>query len=313
MKVKPNLQPQHPGTDDWRDSPVRRSTNSVASQYIDRRWAKSRVTRWDHQMTRQTVLEALDPQPGDRVLEIGCGPGTWTREIAPLCQEVVAVDISEGMIAEAQKNTRDLPVRFVHSDFLHAQLQGTWEKIFSARAIEYMADRDLLALKVAQLLSPGGTVVLITKTRRSLWRGRMRLLYRSDHSSRAAKAHQTRRQGSGTRTVRQYLSSPADLAAAFAPYGISPTMVRPAVLRPPIFQNGFHEFPIIPEALASPFLKVSSLLHGASAHVHQKLVWLPLLLSESYCITLRHTDCRRRKSAGSCTYTSTGTITGPGE
>lgn len=256
--------------------------SSIAQVHLERRWLHSRATRWDYRVTRSALLEELRPGPKDRVLEIGCGPGTWTREIARLSKEVVAVDISASMIEEARKRTRNLPVTYIRSDFLSCQPDGKFDKIFAVRSTEYIADRDLLARKTSELLAPGGTVVIITKTRFSIWRGRVRLLSLQECLS----AH---RKGAGPELPRprQYHSSPGQLAQAFKPYGLYVTGVRPVVFRPPVFRDGFHEVPIIPDSIAGPFLDFFSLLHTVVSRTPRALAALPLLLSESYCITLR--------------------------
>lgn len=254
--------------------------SSIAPVHIERRWLRSHATRWDYRVTHSALLEELKPKPRDRVLEIGCGPGTWTREIAMLSKEVVAVDISASMIEEARKRTHGLPVTYIHSDFLSCEPRGKFDKIFAVRSTEYIADRDLLARKAAELLAPGGTVVIITKTRFSIWRGRLRLLNLRTGLS-------ADREGTGTLRPRQYHSSPQQLARAFKPYGLYLTRVRPVVFRPPVFREGFHEVPIIPDSVAKPCLDFFSLLHRVVSRTPRALVALPLLLSESYCITLK--------------------------
>jgi ubiquinone/menaquinone biosynthesis C-methylase UbiE len=54
---------------------------------------------------RMRVIELLDAQPGMRVLDLACGPGTLTRQLAPLVSpdgEVVGVDLAPGMIELAR-------------------------------------------------------------------------------------------------------------------------------------------------------------------------------------------------------------------
>jgi len=49
------------------------------------------------------VLRLLDPQPHERVLDLGAGDGVLTIELQKHCQSVVAVDASADMISAAQK------------------------------------------------------------------------------------------------------------------------------------------------------------------------------------------------------------------
>ncbi|MBY8998674.1 MAG: methyltransferase domain-containing protein, partial [Candidatus Thorarchaeota archaeon] len=68
---------------------------------------------------RQTVIHDKILQlvkPGMRVLDIGCGPGSFTQEASRKGAEVVGVDSSETMIKTAQKNSAQLeksPVYFM--------------------------------------------------------------------------------------------------------------------------------------------------------------------------------------------------------
>jgi 2-polyprenyl-3-methyl-5-hydroxy-6-metoxy-1,4-benzoquinol methylase len=48
------------------------------------------------------VVELLNPQPGDRILDLGCGDGALTIKLKQLGCEVVGVDASENLIQAAQ-------------------------------------------------------------------------------------------------------------------------------------------------------------------------------------------------------------------
>lgn len=272
---------------DWFSSLDRRFLDSRSSAYMQRRWLKSPATRWDYNITCRTILEELQPGPDDRVLEIGCGPGTWTREVAQYCREVVAVDISESMIQSAQIYTEGLPVRFIHSDFLKSEPEGKFDKVFSARAIEYMEDWDLMARKIARLLRPGGTAVLITKTRLSIWRGRTRLVYGRwpfGWLKKLGIAPEARPRD----VPKQYVRSPGQLLRYFAPHGLSAVNIRPVVVRLPVFKDGFHEIPIVPRWLEGHLLRLFSALYEVSLSTPRSLLFAPMLLSESYCATLKY-------------------------
>jgi SAM-dependent methyltransferase len=65
------------------------------------------------------VIAAVDPKPGERVIDIGCGCGATTIEIAARVSpggEVLGLDISEPMLARARERAAHLPARFVLAD-----------------------------------------------------------------------------------------------------------------------------------------------------------------------------------------------------
>ena len=64
-------------------------TNDVLSLGQDRRW-------------RRDVLDAVDPRPGDRVLDLAAGTGTSSQPFAAAGAVVVPCDFSLGMLAGGQ-------------------------------------------------------------------------------------------------------------------------------------------------------------------------------------------------------------------
>src|SRR4051812_30756449 len=55
------------------------------------------------QRRRSQVREELAPRRGERILDVGCGPGFYCRDFAELVGSVVGVDQSEAMIGLAQR------------------------------------------------------------------------------------------------------------------------------------------------------------------------------------------------------------------
>ncbi|WP_033295480.1 class I SAM-dependent methyltransferase [Amycolatopsis jejuensis] len=76
------------------------------------------VFDYDAELRRYDLClrEAADVQPGDHVLDIGCGTGQTTRAAAEVAVRALGVDISAAMITQAREVT-DLPnVRFEQAD-----------------------------------------------------------------------------------------------------------------------------------------------------------------------------------------------------
>src|SRR3712207_8663243 len=56
---------------------------------------------------RSEVLRWLGPKPGERILDLGCGDGALTLEVAAQGAEVVGVDTSEDLLAAARRRGLD--------------------------------------------------------------------------------------------------------------------------------------------------------------------------------------------------------------
>jgi len=102
------------------------------------------------------VLEWLNPQPGERILDVGCGDGQLTQKIAASGAQVVGVDASQAMVEGARSrglnaevcNAEDLPF---HSEF---------DAVFSNAALHWVRNQDAMLAGVRQALRPGGRFVV---------------------------------------------------------------------------------------------------------------------------------------------------------
>ena len=102
--------------------------------------------------------------PGSRVLEVGCGTGKLTRDLAGRGFRLDAVDPGEGMIAVARRAVGDAPVTFHVGRFEDVELPaGAFDAVFSATAFHWV-DPSVGWAKAARLLRPGGTLALLTHT-----------------------------------------------------------------------------------------------------------------------------------------------------
>ena len=76
------------------------------------------------------LVDVLDLVPGDRVLDVGCGPGRHSHELARRGHEVVGLDVSETFIALAR---RDAPrgATFVHGDARTMSFDSEFDAVIS--------------------------------------------------------------------------------------------------------------------------------------------------------------------------------------
>jgi SAM-dependent methyltransferase len=103
------------------------------------------------------ALELLDAQPGERVLDLGCGSGELTAQIAERGAHVVGVDSSPEMIEQARQRFPDLDVRL--ADGHELALDERFDAVFSNAALHWMTDPDAVLAAVRSALVDGGRFV----------------------------------------------------------------------------------------------------------------------------------------------------------
>ena len=101
------------------------------------------------------VLEWLAPQPGERILDLGCGDGQLTAKIAAAGAEVVGVDASAAMIASAQ--AKGIDARTGNAESL--PFLAEFDAVFSNAALHWVRDQDAMLAGVRRALTPGGRFV----------------------------------------------------------------------------------------------------------------------------------------------------------
>jgi len=103
------------------------------------------------------VVELLAPRAGERILDVGCGPGQLTQKISESGAEVVGLDSSASMIGQARQNFPDL--RFVLQDSATMTFDNEFDAVFSNAALHWMLDPGAVVRAVSKALKPGGRFV----------------------------------------------------------------------------------------------------------------------------------------------------------
>ncbi|MBM3289935.1 MAG: methyltransferase domain-containing protein [Candidatus Hydrogenedentes bacterium] len=103
------------------------------------------------------VVDMLDPRAGERVLDLGCGTGHLTNEIAARGAEVVGVDSSQEMIAQARAAYPALDFRI--ADARTMWFDAPFDAVFSNAALHWVHEADQAASCIGGALKPGGRFV----------------------------------------------------------------------------------------------------------------------------------------------------------
>lgn len=140
------------------------------ADYEAARWHASPILEAQFGAMRDTVRRLAVPAftGAGSLLEVGPGPGTWTKELlnALPAVSITAVDISSEMLERARAHLAPYGdrVKYVEHDFTTYRAEHSFDAFFSSRAIEYMPDKALAARSIASLLRARGVGVLVTKT-----------------------------------------------------------------------------------------------------------------------------------------------------
>lgn len=114
---------------------------------------------------RRLVGEALAAQPGERILDVGCGPGFYTAELLDQVGpegSVVGVDQSEQMLALAERRCAahdNVAFHLGDATTLHVA-DGSFDVALSVQVLEYVADGTTALTEMHRALRVGGRILV---------------------------------------------------------------------------------------------------------------------------------------------------------
>jgi len=98
------------------------------------------------------ALDLLDPQPGEHILDVGCGEGTLTRKIIERGASLLGVDNSPEMIAAA----RAAGIDAVLMDAADMPFSAEFDAAFSNATLHWVLEKEQAARAIFRALKPGG-------------------------------------------------------------------------------------------------------------------------------------------------------------
>ncbi|MFG1881933.1 class I SAM-dependent methyltransferase [Micromonospora sp. NPDC049102] len=105
----------------------------------------------------ESLVDLLAPRPGERIIDLGCGTGTLTAQIAGRGATARGLDISESMISQAR---RQYPgVRFDLGDAGTLPADATHDAVFCNSALHWMGAPAEVFGAVFAAVTPGGRFV----------------------------------------------------------------------------------------------------------------------------------------------------------
>jgi SAM-dependent methyltransferase len=138
-----------------------RFMDTMASEYLDR-------TPWT-ELRLEAVRDLLDPQPGDRIVDLGCAAGAITHYLSTYGAEPVGVDLEPLAISRARELFQGL--RFEVADATRLPFEdASFDKAVAADFVEHIEDDTFVAMcdELRRVLVKGGLFAIYAPNPRHL-------------------------------------------------------------------------------------------------------------------------------------------------
>ncbi|HZK84626.1 MAG TPA: class I SAM-dependent methyltransferase [Desulfosporosinus sp.] len=135
------------------------------------RWYETDIGRVADQVERELAFQLFQPS-GPKILEIGCGTGQYTTQLAEQGYQTTAVDISAEMMARAREKITNLgyQVKWLNADITQIMDQlEQYQGIISMSAFEFIPNPEKILASLFEHLEPNGCLVMGVITGDSSW------------------------------------------------------------------------------------------------------------------------------------------------
>jgi SAM-dependent methyltransferase len=143
-------------------------------------WVGERSRRWLAELAAReaqlapvsdALFAAAGLEPGERVLDVGCGPGTTTEPAFRAVQpggRVTGLDVSPEMIAAARDRFPDLGIDWAVADVVEAELPAqAYDVVLSRFGVMFFSDPPAAFARLAAATRPGGRLCMAVWRRRT--------------------------------------------------------------------------------------------------------------------------------------------------
>jgi SAM-dependent methyltransferase len=143
---------------------------SAVKDYYEELWRRlpPDLAPPDLELRREFLLREV--RPGDRALDLGCGEGLFTAELARAGTSALGVEVAPAALRRAQAQHAGLEFRLAPIEGPLPLEDNSFELVWASEVIEHVADTAGWLSEVRRVLAPGGRLLLTTPSH-----GRLRL------------------------------------------------------------------------------------------------------------------------------------------
>jgi ubiquinone/menaquinone biosynthesis C-methylase UbiE len=147
-------------------------------------WFITPVGRLIKEYETELLLEMLAPQPGERILDVGCGTGVFTEAVfTAAATAIVGLDISLPMLDRAVVKTAAHRFAAVAGDMRRLPFAAaSFDRVYSMTALEFVEEAPAAVAELDRVCRRGGVVVLTTLNSLGPWAERRRQKAAEGHS-----------------------------------------------------------------------------------------------------------------------------------
>ncbi|MCL2789161.1 MAG: methyltransferase domain-containing protein [Desulfobulbus sp.] len=133
-------------------------------------WFTTPVGRLVKHYEAALLFDLLDPRPGERLLDAGCGTGIFTQDVLDRGSLLTGIDLSIPMLTGAIDRMRSSGFAALCADLCALPFaDGSFDKVFSMTAIEFVADGSKVMAELDRVARRGGRVVVTTLNSLGPW------------------------------------------------------------------------------------------------------------------------------------------------
>ncbi|MBI5017218.1 MAG: methyltransferase domain-containing protein [Deltaproteobacteria bacterium] len=146
------------------------------------RWFETPIGRLVRECEGRLRRELLAPEPGERILDVGCGTGVFTVDLLAAGAEVAGLERSLPMLRRLREKAVGLLFQSVQGDIRALPFPGAaFDKAISVTVVEFLADAAGAVAELFRATRPGGTIVVATLNALSPWAARRKIAAAEGH------------------------------------------------------------------------------------------------------------------------------------